>query len=276
MKRIDGKVALITGAARGQGRSHAIRLAEEGADIVALDIGSQIGSVVYDMPGTSQLDETVDLVKKAGGRGIAFEVDVRDEAAMRAAVSEAVDEFGRLDIVCANAGILSTANIVDMSPAQWRDSLDVNLTGVWHTIRATAPQLIRQGEGGSMILTNSVAGLRAGPHNAAYVAAKHGLIGLMRGAAHELGPHSIRVNCVHPTSCATEMVHNEVMSKVLRPDLENPTVADTIEKRRAAHLLPIPWIEPIDISNAVLFLASDEARYVTGSSLVVDAGATIK
>ena len=276
MNRVQGKVAFITGAARGQGRSHALRLAEEGAGIVALDIGAQIGSVRYDMPGKSQLEETVELVRSAGGHAIAVEADVRDLSAMEQAVKEAVAEFGRLDIVCANAGILSTANIVDMSPDQWRDSVDVNLTGVWNTIRATAPQLIKQGEGGSMILTNSVAGMRAGPHNSAYVATKHGVMGLMRSAAVELGPYSIRVNCVHPTSCATEMVQNDVMSKMLRPDLENPTVEDTIPKRQAAHLLPIPWIQPVDISNAILWLASDEARYVTGSSVFVDAGATIK
>lgn len=267
---------MITGAARGQGRAHALRLAEEGADIVALDIGAQIGTVDYAMPANSALEETVELVKEAGGKAIAFEVDVRDEAAMVSAVDDAVKEFDRIDIVCANAGILATSPIVEMSPETWADSIDVNLTGVWNTIRATAPHLIRQGEGGSIIITNSVAGLRVHGGGGAYAAAKHGLIGLMRVAAHELGPHSIRVNCIHPTSCATEMVQNDAVAKVIRPDLDHPTLEDTVEARRRAHLLPIPWVEPVDISNGVLFLASEEARYVTGSSLMVDAGASIK
>jgi SDR family mycofactocin-dependent oxidoreductase len=279
--RVEGKVVLITGAARGQGRSHALRFAAEGADVVAVDLGptvegvDAVGSVPYGLPDASDLDETAVLVRGLGRRAVAVTADVRDQAALEKAVAIARDELGGLDIVCANAGILSSGPLLELTPDQWHDTLEINLTGVWHTIRAAAPALIDRG-GGAIVATNSLAGLKGVRGSAAYASAKHGLVGLVRSAAHELGPHRIRVNGVHPTSVATPMVHNPAMSRALRPDLDDPSIEDTAAVRQAAHLLPIPWIEPEDVSNAVLWLASDEARYVTGVALPVDAGASIK
>jgi SDR family mycofactocin-dependent oxidoreductase len=275
MGRVDGKVALITGGARGQGRAHALRLAGEGADVVVLDLGKQIGTVPYELSEASELETTAGLVEALGRRALAFEVDVRDRLALDHAVAVTLERLGRLDIVCANAGILPTGMVLETPDGQWQDTLDINLTGVWNTIRATTPALIDQA-GGSIIVTNSVAGLRGGSNCAAYVTSKHALVGLVRACAHEFGRHSIRVNGIHPTSVATPMVHNDAMSRALRPDLEAPTIEDTIAVRQSNHLLPIPWIDPIDVSNAVLWLASDEARYVTGVCLPVDAGASIR
>jgi SDR family mycofactocin-dependent oxidoreductase len=276
MGRVEGKVALITGAARGQGRSHALRLAEEGADIIALDIGRQIGTVGYEMPGADALEETVSLVKEKGRRSLGFAVDVRDQKGLDDAVAASLVELGHIDIVCANAGILSSGPAWEQTEQQWQDTLDVNLTGAWHTLKAAAPHMIEQQAGGAMVIVSSLAGLKGARGAVSYVASKHGTVGLMRTFAHELGPYGIRVNSVHPTSVATPMVLNEVSTRAMRPDLENPTVEDTAEIRSRPHLLPIPWVDPIDISNAVLWLVSDEARYVTGVALPVDAGAAIK
>ena len=275
MGRVEGKVALVTGAARGQGRSHALRLAEEGADVVVLDIGRQIGTVGYEMPGVDALEETVSLVRDVGRRSLGFAVDVRDQQGLDVAVAAAVAELGHIDIVCANAGILSSGPAWEHSEDQWNDTIGVNLTGAWHTLKATSPQMIIQGSG-SIVIVSSLAGLKGARGAVAYAASKHGCVGLMRTFAQELGPYGIRVNSVHPTSVATPMVLNDASSRALRPDLENPTFEDTVEIRSAPHLLPVPWVEPIDISNAVLWLASDEARYVTGVALPVDAGAAIK
>jgi SDR family mycofactocin-dependent oxidoreductase len=275
MGRVEGKVALITGGARGQGRAHALRLAEEGAHVVVLDLGKPVGSVPYELAEASELDETVALVNDLGRGALGFEVDVRDRLGLDGAVEAALSKFGRLDIVCANAGILPTGMVLAVPDGQWQDTLDINLTGVWNTIRATAPTLISLG-GGSIIVTNSVAGLKASANCAPYVTSKHALVGLVRACAHEFGRHGVRVNGIHPTSVATPMVHNDAMSRALRPDLDAPTIEDTIAVRQSNHLLPIPWIETIDVSNAVLWLASDEARYVTGICLPVDAGASIR
>jgi (+)-trans-carveol dehydrogenase len=275
MGRLDDKVALITGGARGQGRAHALRLAQEGADIAVLDLGKQLDTVAYTLSSTSDLDDTVKAVQQLGRRAVGVEVDVRDRLALDDAVATTVRELGGLDVVCANAGILPTGSALETSESTWQDTIDINLTGVWHTIAAAAPALIERG-GGAIVVTNSVAGLKGSPNCIAYVASKHGLVGIVRACANELGRHRIRVNGVHPTSVATPMVHNDAMSRALRPDLEAPTIEDTIMVRQAAHVLPIPWIEPIDVSNAVLWLASDEARYVTGVCLPVDAGASIR
>ena len=276
--RVEGKVAFITGAARGQGRSHAVRLAEEGADIIAVDVCRQVTSTSEIPPSTpDDLAQTVDLVKGLGRRIVASEVDVRDYDAVKAAVDSGVEQLGRLDIVCANAGIGNGGQTLDKtSEADWQDMIDINLSAVWKSVKAAVPHLIAQGEGGSIILTSSVGGLKAYPNTGHYIAAKHGVVGLMRTFAVELGTHSIRVNSVHPTNVNTPMFMNEGTMKLFRPDLENPGPEDMKVVAQLMHVLPIGWVDPVDISNAVLFLASDESRYVTGLPLTVDGGSMLK
>jgi SDR family mycofactocin-dependent oxidoreductase len=276
--RVDGKVAFITGAARGQGRSHAVRLAQEGADIIAIDICQPISRSSEIPPSTpDDLTETADLVKAQNRRIVTAEVDVRDYDALKAAVDSGVEQLGRLDIIVANAGIGNGGATLDKTSADdWKDMIDVNLSGVWHTVKAGVPHLLSGGRGGSIVLTSSVGGLKAYPHTGHYIAAKHGVVGLMRTFAVELGQHSIRVNSVHPTNVNTPMFMNEGTMKLFRPDLENPGPDDLAVAAQFMHVLPVGWVEPVDISNAVLFLASDEARYVTGLTLTVDAGSMLK
>jgi (+)-trans-carveol dehydrogenase len=276
MGRVEGKVAFITGAARGQGRSHAIRLAEEGADIIAVDIASQVDSVPYPMSTPEDLAETVKQVEALDRRIVATQADVRDYQTLKQALDNGVAELGRLDIVCANAGIVSFGVSHELPEETWQDMIDINLTGVWHTCKAATQHLIDGGQGGSIIITSSLAGLMALGNLAHYNSAKHGLVGLMRTLANELAPHFIRVNSLHPTSVDTEMIQNDATYKLFRPDLENPTREDALDAFGMANLLPIPWVEARDISNAVLFLASDEGRYITGVTLPVDAGGLIK
>jgi SDR family mycofactocin-dependent oxidoreductase len=277
MGRLDGKVAFITGAARGQGRSHALRLAQEGADIIAIDVCADIPGTVYDGATREDLAETVRMVEALDRRIVASVADVRDTGALAAAVDDGVAQLGRLDIVSANAGIQTSPALAhEMSDETWQTMLDINLTGVWHTAKVAIPHLKRQNEGGSIVLTSSSAGLVAYANIAHYVSAKHGVVGLMRTLALELAPFSIRVNSVHPTNVDTPMIQNEPTYKLFRPDIEHPTKEDFIPASIAMNLLPIPWVDPIDVSNALLFLASDEARYITGVALPVDAGTTIK
>jgi (+)-trans-carveol dehydrogenase/(-)-trans-carveol dehydrogenase len=275
--RVAGKVAFITGAARGQGRSHAVRLAQEGADIVAVDICEDVPGIPY--PGATEADlaETVKLVEALDRRIVAAKADVRDYTGLKAVLDDGVAQLGRLDIVSANAGI-GTAPVPawELDESVWQTMLDINLTGVWHTAKAAIPLLIEGGHGGSIILTSSAAGLQAYENIAHYVSAKHGVVGLMRTLALELAPHFIRVNSIHPTQVDTPMIQNEPTWRLFRPDLEHPTEADFAPASQAMNALPIPWVEPVDISNAVLWLASDEARYVTGVALPVDAGIVIK
>lgn len=265
--RVENKVAFITGAARGQGRSHAVRLAEEGADIIALDMLEPIPFVTY--PGSTQedLDETVRLVEKTGRRMIARKGDVRDLAAVKAIVDEGVAEFGHLDIVCANAGIMVMHEWQDGTPEIWDYTIGINLTGVWNTIMATAQHMIDSG-GGSMILTSSTSGLKGTPFLNPYTAAKHGVVGLMRAFATELAEHNIRVNTLHPTGVQTEMTAHI-----------QPLIAGFLERHpqlggMMVNQLPVQISQCIDQSNAVLYLASDEAHLVTSTEFKVDAGAS--
>ena len=275
--RVEGKVAFITGAARGQGRAHAVRLAQEGADIIAVDICKQIESVAIPLSTPEDLAETADLVKGHNRRIYTAEVDVRDYAALKAAVDAGVEQLGRLDIIVANAGIGNGGNTLDKtSEEDWTDMIDVNLGGVWKTVKAGVPHILAGGRGGSIILTSSVGGLKAYPHTGHYVAAKHGVVGLMRTFAVELGQHMIRVNSVHPTNVNTPLFMNEPTMKLFRPDLENPGPEDLKVIAQMMHTLPVGWVEPEDVSNAVLFLASDESRYVTGVTLPIDAGSCLK
>jgi (+)-trans-carveol dehydrogenase len=270
--RVQGKVAFITGAARGQGRSHAIRLAQEGADIIAVDICQDVPGVPY--PGATQadLDQTVKEVESLDRRIVAQQADVRDLAALQAAVDEGMAQFGHIDVVCANAGIGTFGPAMDLSEDDWQSVIDINLTGVWKTVKAAARPMVERGAGGSIILTSSTAGLVAFPNLGHYTAAKHGVVGLMRVLAVELAPLSIRVNSVHPTTVDTPMVQNPAMYELF--GMPGATREQAAEGFKAINALPIPWVEAVDISNAVLFLASDEARYVTGTTLQVDAGGT--
>ena len=276
--RVEGKVAFVTGAARGQGRAHAVRLASEGADIIAVDICKKIDTVDLIAASTPEdLAETADLVKNAGGRIFTAEVDVREYDALKGAVDAGVEEFGRLDIIVANAGIGNGGQTLDQtSETDWTAMIDINLGGVWKTVKAGVPHILAGERGGSIILTSSVGGIKAYPHCGHYVAAKHGVVGLMKTFAVELGAKNIRVNSVHPTNVNTPLFMNEGTMKLFRPDLENPGPDDIKVVGEFMHTLPIGWVEPEDIANAVLFLASDEARYITGVQLPVDGGSCLK
>lgn len=274
--RVAGKVAFITGAARGQGREHAVRLAEEGADIIAIDTCGDIEGVNY--PGATQddLDETAALVEKLDRRIVTAKADVRDLASLRDALQQGIDQLGRPDVVIANAGISgSPAPAALIEEAAWQTMLDINLTGVWHTIKVAVPHM-SDGRGGSIILVSSMLGLRGGGYMAHYASAKHGVVGLMNSLANELAPQLIRVNSIHPGNVLTPMIDNEQFHRTLRPDLAEPTMADTAAVIGHFHMLPVPVIEARAVSNAVLFLASDEAQYITGAALPVDAGAVAK
>ena len=266
--RVAGKVAFITGAARGQGRAHAVRLAEEGADIIAIDICRDYDTVGYPLATEADLAETVKAVEALDRRIVASVADVRDAGALKAAVDDGVAQLGRLDIVSANAGICTIQSWDEVTPQAWQDTLDTNLTGVWNTMVVSVPHLIAAG-GGSIICTSSTAGIKGLPYLAPYVAAKHGVVGIARTMANELARHSIRVNTVHPTGVDTPMGNGlgGLEPLINRDPNLGPIYMNT---------LPVETVDPRDISNAVLFLASDEARYVTGLEFTVDAGNTIR
>jgi len=271
MGRLDGKVAVITGGARGQGRSHAVTLAREGADIVICDIAAQIDTVPYPMATPADMEETVRLVEDLDRRCVAVQADVRDGAQMQAVVDRVLSEFGKVDILLANAGISSTSTVVDMTDEQWRDMIDTNLTGVFNSIRAVLPHMIER-RSGRIVATASMAGRVGMPNIAHYVAAKWGVIGLVKSVAMEVAQYGITVNAVCPTTVNTPMIHNDATYKLFRPDLENPTADDALAAFSSLNVLPIPWVEPEDISNAILFLISDDARYITGTAVEVAAG----
>lgn len=275
MGELDGKVAVITGAARGQGRAHAVRLAEEGADIIAIDICEKVPFYVAKGATEEDLAETARQVEKQGRRILTYKADVRDYAALKGALDAGVAELGRLDIVLANAGALSYGRVHEIEESHWRGTIDIVLTGVWNTCRAALPTLIEQGQGGSIILTSSVAGSRGLPHMGAYVAAKHGVIGLMRTIALEYAGESIRANAILPGTVDTAMVHNEATYKLFAPDIDEPTSEVFEERLQTTTALPVAMMVPEDIANMAAFLASDRARYITGSEFVVDAGAKL-
>lgn len=268
MGRVEGKVAFITGAARGQGRSHAIRLAEEGADIIAVDLCGPVRGVPYAASTPDDLAETVKLVEALDRRIVATPVDTRDRDGLKAAIDSGVAELGKLDIVVANAGICIIGGWDQITPEVWQDTLDVNLTGTWNTVQLAAPHLIANG-GGSVIMTSSAAGLKGLPFLTPYVASKFGVTGLGKAFAHELAEHNIRVNTLHPTGVETPMGSSEGTSAFGELLEAHPTLGGML-----SNSLPIAMTQPVDQSNAVLFLASDEARYVTALSMTVDAGNT--
>ncbi len=276
--RMEGKVAFITGAARGQGRSHAIRLAQEGADIIAVDICADIATVTpfYPLATEDELAETVRQVEALDRRIVARKADVRDLTGLQTAFDEGFAEFGHVDTVVANAGIATYGKAWELSSEQWKDMIDVNLTGVFHTAKVAIPAMIAADRGGSICFTSSIGGLKGIQQVAHYVAAKHGIVGLMRTLANELGPHSIRVNTIHPTNVDTIMIQNPGTWAMFSPGDPEPSREKAMGGFESLNTLPVPWVEPVDISNAVLFLSSDEARYVTGVTFPVDAGAVVK
>lgn len=275
MGMLDGQVALITGAARGQGRSHALRLAAEGADIIAIDACTPIATAPYAMSTKADLAETVRQVEALDRRAVSRRADVRDLPGLQTAVDEAVTELGRLDIVVANAGIFSVGASDTLDLQTWQDMVDVNLTGVWLTTKVAVPHVVAGGRGGSVVLISSIAGRKGMAGFAHYVAAKHGVVGLMRTLANELAPHMIRVNSVHPTNVDTPMIQNTATRRLF-VDAEEPTREAFATAATQMNALPVPWVEAEDISSAVLFLTSDMSRYVTGIELPVDAGYHVK
>lgn len=275
MGRVNGKVALVTGAARGQGRSHAVRLAEEGADIIAIDICKDVETVPYAGASRADLDETVRQIEALDRRVCAFEADVRDGDDLKRCIDEGVASLGNLDIVAANAGVMTFGSGADTSDQLWDVSYEVNLKGVYHALKAAYPHLVAAG-GGSIIITSSSSALLGLGNLNHYAAAKAGLLGMARVLANEWAQDSIRINSVCPTAVNTDMVTNEATYKVFRPDLENPNMDDCMDGFLSLNLLPVAFLDPRDVSNVVLFLASDEARYLTGLVIPVDAGQTIK
>ncbi|ANY21590.1 mycofactocin-coupled SDR family oxidoreductase [Gordonia terrae] len=276
MGKFDGKVAFITGAARGQGRAHAIKFASEGANIIAVDICAPVKSAPYKMGTKDEFDETTDLVEKAGGKILSRVADVRDLEALTAVVDEGVEQFGRLDFILANAGVCTYGKLAEMTEAQWNEMMDIDLSGVWKTVRAGVQHMINAGNGGSIVLTSSTAGLRNLNEIGHYVAAKHGVTGLAKALANELAPHNIRVNSIHPSNCRTPMMTNSGVIKMFRPDLESPTLDDAMDSFGTIHLLDTPWVLPEDVSNTIAYLCSEEARFTTGAAIPVDAGMLAK
>ena len=274
--RFVGKVVLISGVARGQGRSHAVRFAEEGAQIIGFDICRDLENAPYPGATEDDLAETVKLVESAGGAMHVDVADVRDYRAVREVTKAGIEKFGRLDVILGNAGTYAPLPVQFVSPEAWAETVDINLTGVFNTVKAGMRTMIEQNEGGAIVLTSSTAGLKGFYGAPAYNAAKHGVVGFMRSLALELAPNQIRVNSVHPTSVYTPMIINDVFPKLLRMDLEDPGEAESAEFLREQQPMGIPWIEASDVTDAILFLCSDAARYITGVTLPVDAGALLK
>jgi SDR family mycofactocin-dependent oxidoreductase len=278
--RLNGKVAFITGAARGQGRAHAIRMAEEGANIIAIDICEQIASNPYPLSTEEDLDETAKRVKDTGRSIYAAKADVRERNQLRDAIESGIAEFGQLDIVVANAGIAPFA-MGDPHASDFVDAVDVDLLGVLNTVAVCEPHLV---DGSSVIITGSTAALMPnavtnpvlGPGGAGYGWAKHTLVGYVEQMACHLASRFIRVNCIHPTNVNTHLLHNDGLYQLFRPDLQNPTREDAEPAFATFQAMPIPYVEPVDIANLAVFLASDEARYITGQQIRVDAGSLIK
>lgn len=269
--KLQGKVAVITGAARGIGRATALVMAREGADIVAIDIAQNIESVPYPLATVKDLNETEQRVKASGRRCLAIQADVRSMAEMRGAVEQAISQMGKVDILVANAGILSYNTLDKLTDEQIRDTIDVDLIGTLNSLRAVIPHMMSRKQG-RIVAVASDAGRRGLATVAHYCAAKWGVIGLVKAAALELGSNNITVNAVAPTVINTTMLRNEVTYRLFRPDLSNPTVEDILPTLESFHPMPTPWVEPEDVANSILLLVSDEMRYVSGVALGVGAG----
>ena len=271
MGKLDGKVALITGGARGQGRSHAVTFAREGADIVVCDLVSPIQTVPYAMSVPADLDETVKLLEEQDRRCLALHADVRNTAQVTSVVEGAIAEFGKIDILIANAGISTPVPLIEITDEAWSDMLETNLTGVFKSIRAVAPHMIER-RSGRIIATSSVAGKTGAPMMSHYVATKWGIIGLVKSAALEFAEYGITVNAVCPTAVDTPMMRNQAMYSVFAPHVQNPTVDDMLPGLTLLNALPVPWVQAQDISEGMLYLASESGRYITGETLTIAAG----
>jgi (+)-trans-carveol dehydrogenase len=277
MSKLEGKVAFITGAARGQGRSHAQRLAEDGADIVAIDICADIETVPYPMGTADELGETKAMVEATGRRCVTATADIRSLEQLGAAVDQAKEAFGKIDILVSNAGVWSqSTESWTLDEETWQTMIDINLSGQWKTAKAVVPMMIEGGSGGAITITSSSIGLKATTGNVHYTTAKHGVIGLVRTLAHELAPHNIRVNALCPTTVNSPMITNDALYTLFRPDLDSPGLADVEPGLRDLNLLDVSMMEPGEVSAAVSWLVSDDARYVTGVALPIDAGSTAK
>ncbi|GAA0247413.1 mycofactocin-coupled SDR family oxidoreductase [Cryptosporangium japonicum] len=272
--RFEGKVLFVTGAARGQGRNHAVRFAAEGADVIAIDACRDIETVGYPGATRADLDDTVRAVEAHDRRIVASVVDVRDRAGVVAALDDGVAQLGRVDVVSANAGIAGFGAAADLTEEAWRTMIDINLTGQFFTAQAAIPHLVRQGDGGSIVFTSSIAGLKGTGFLSHYSAAKHALVGLARSLAHELAPHRVRVNTIHPTNVDTPMIQNDNLKTLFGgPDLTREQYAAAMTPM---NLLPTAWVDVDDVTEALLYLASDAGRYLTGTALPVDAGLIAK
>jgi SDR family mycofactocin-dependent oxidoreductase len=275
MGRFEGKVALVTGAARGQGRNHALRLAEEGADVIILDICEDLPTIPYPLGTQQELDETAAGVEKFDRRVVSAKVDIRDAGHLEDFVANAVAELGGLDIVSIGAAVCGFGNLMDLTVDEWKEQIDVNLTGSFNTAKATIPHILAHGRGGSVIFTASTCGLEVVPGIGHYNASKHGVVALTKTLAMELGANGIRVNALCPTNVGTPMIFNDATWRLFWPDVENPGRAEAEADgsiMRQMHVIPVPWIEVDDVTNALIYLASDDSRYVTGTTMVVDAG----
>jgi (+)-trans-carveol dehydrogenase len=275
-RRFEGKVVFISGIGRGQGRQHAIDFAREGASVIGFDVLQDIPTNHQPMATGEDMAETIRLVEETGGKIVATKADARDYSQVREAFDRGFAEFGRVDVVVCNAGMVSeTVPYWEMTEEGWSAVIDTNLTGVWHTAKAATPAMI-EGEGGNIVVIGSVAALKGFNASSNYGSAKHGCVGLVRVMAIEGAPHGIRSNMVAPTNVATRMFMNEVCAGLFAPGIENPTMEQFEEAARWMTLLPVGWIEPRDVSAAVRWISSDEARYVTGEVLTVDAGTLTK
>ena len=276
MGQLDGKVAFITGVARGQGRSHALTLARAGASVIGLDLCAKPSTTAY--PGSTEedLQETVRQVKEAGGQIFVDVADTRDYEQVKNVFDRGIEQFGRVDIVVPNAGICSGAKTWEISPEDWREMVDINLNGVFHTVKVAIPTMIAQNDGGSIVFIGSTEAIKGAENISSYAASKHGVTGLMTSLARELGRYRIRVNSVNPTCVDTHMINNDFVYGLFRPELEKPTRADVLGTFSDTHILPVPWIDPQDVSNAILYLVTDTGRYITATPLVIDAGFIVK
>ena len=269
MGKLDGKVSLITGAARGQGRAHAVTMAREGADIAALDICRNLPYPRYALAGPEDMVETVGQVRQLGRRALGLEADVRSAKDMENAVARTVDELGHIDVLVCNAGIADMALTWDITEDWWDDMIDTNLKGYWLAVKYVVPHMLARGRGGRIIMTSSVAGLRGEPGMAHYCASKWGVVGLAKSLAHELSQHNSTVNTLHPTGVDTDIISGMAEAASMATE-------DLVEFISDGHTMPVKLIESLDVANAALWLATDEARYITGHTMKVDAGRTLK
>ena len=275
MGDFTGQVVFITGGARGQGRSHAITFAEQGADIVICDMCADLDAAPYPLADRADLDETVALVEKTGRSCFADIVDVRDPDALDAFVAAAVERFGRIDVLIANAGISGNTSLQDTSPTAWSEVVDTNLTGVFFSIRAVTATMMQQ-HSGRIIAVASMMGRSSSPNNIAYTSAKWGVIGLVKSAAQDLAHHGVTVNAVAPGNIATTMAQNDSLYKIVRPDLEHPTLEDVNPVMKMLHVQPVAYLEPSEVTDVIVFLASPAARHITGSVIDINAGASAR